>query len=326
VSSPRRFPVKLPARRAVVVLATSLLAAVPLAACGGSKTPSSASGSSSGSSSTASTSVGVKVAGKFGEKPTLTVPNTPAPTKLTTDVLTQGSGPAVTAGQSLIVNYLGQTWAPKDGKPNVFDNSFDKHQPFAFPLGKKAVIPGWDQALVGQKAGSRLLLTIPPDLAYGTTKDANQPLAGQTLLFVVDVLGGYDVNSTATGSATGGVPSGFPQVKSASGQVPTVTSVKGVKLGKTPQSALLIQGTGPVIDATKTLVVQLLQVDAKTGKPMQSTWSGAGPQPLSGTAALQAVTAFKGAHVGSRAVVLSPAPTSSDQQGVVVVVDVLSEF
>jgi peptidylprolyl isomerase len=319
--------VKLPARRGVVVLATSLLAAVSLAACGGgAKSPSNASASSSSSSATATTSVGVKVTGGFGVKPTLTVPNTPAPTKLTTDVLTQGTGPAVTAGQSLIVNYLGQTWAPKDGKPNVFDNSFDKHQPFAFPLGKKAVIAGWDQALVGQKAGSRLLLTIPPDLAYGTTKDANQPLAGQTLLFVVDVLGGYDVGSTATGSAAGPVPSGFPQVKSASGQVPSVTSVKGVKLGKTPQSALLIQGTGPVIDANKTLVVQLLQVDAKTGKPMQSTWSGPGPQPLAGSAALQAVTAFKGAHVGSRAVVLSPAPTSSDQQGVVVVVDVLSQF
>jgi hypothetical protein len=312
--------VKLFARRAV--LATSLLATVPLAACGGSKSPSGVSASSS----TANTTVGVKVTGGFGEKPTLTVPNTPAPTKLRTDVLTQGTGPAVASGQSLIVNYLGQTWSLKDGKPNVFDNSYDKHQPFAFVVGKKAVIAGWDQALVGQKAGSRLLLTIPPDLAYGTTKDASQPLAGQTLLFVVDVLGGYDVTSTATGSATSSLPRGFPQVKSVSGQVPSVTSVKGTKLGKTPQSALLIQGTGPVIDAKKTLVVQLLQVDAKTGKSMQSTWSGAGPQPLSGADALQAVTAFKGAHVGSRAVVLSPAPTSSNQQGVVVVVDVLGEL
>lgn len=312
-----------PARRGALVLATALFAAAALAACGaGSKSSSSASSSSSG----ATTSVGVKVTGGFGQKPTLTVPSTPAPTKLTTDVLAQGSGAAVTSGQSLIVNYLGQTWTPKDGKPNVFDNSYDKHQPFAFPLGKQAVIPGWDQALVGQKAGSRLLLTIPPNLAYGTTKDASQPLAGQTLLFVVDVIGGYNVNSTATGAPASTVPAGFPQVKSASGKVPTVTSVKGVKLGKTPQSALLIRGTGPAIDPKKTLVVQLLQVNAKTGKALQSTWSGAGPQPISGTDALQAVSAFKGASVGSRAVVLSPAPTSSSQQGVVVVVDVLGEF
>jgi peptidylprolyl isomerase len=315
--------VKLFARRRVVVLTTGLLATVSVAACSG---PSKSSSGASASSSTGTTRVGVKVTGQFGQKPTLTVPNTPAPTKLTTDVLTQGTGPAVASGQSLIVNYLGQTWAPKDGKPNVFDNSFDKHQPLAFVLGKKAVIPGWDQGLVGQKTGSRLLLTIPPDLAYGTNKDPSKPLAGQTLLFVVDVLGGYDVNSTATGAAASNVPSGFPQVKSASGQVPSVTSVKGVKLGKTPQSALLIQGTGPVIDAKKTLVVQLLQVDAKTGKPMQSTWSGAGPQPLPGADAVQVVTAFKGAHLGSRAVVLGPAPTSSAQQGVIVVVDVLSQF
>jgi peptidylprolyl isomerase len=277
----------------VVVLAASLLAAAALAACGGAPKSSS----SPSSSSAATTSVGVKVTGTFGQKPTLSVPGTPAPTKLTTDVLTQGTGPAVASGQSLIVNYLGQTWEPKDGKPNVFDNSYDKHQPFAFPLGKKAVISGWDQALVGQ-----------------------------TLLFVVDVIAGYDVNATATGTTAAAVPGGFPQVKSASGQVPSVTSVKGVKLTKTPQSALLIQGSGPVIDANKTLVVQLLQVDAKSGKALQSTWTGPGPQPLAAAAALQAVSAFKGAHVGSRAVVLSPAPTASNQQGVVVVVDVLGEF
>jgi peptidylprolyl isomerase len=306
----------------VVVLAASLLAAAALAACGGAPKSSS----SPSSSSAATTSVGVKVTGTFGQKPTLSVPGTPAPTKLTTDVLTQGTGPAVASGQSLIVNYLGQTWEPKDGKPNVFDNSYDKHQPFAFPLGKKAVISGWDQALVGQKAGSRVLLTIPPALGYGTTKNASQPLAGQTLLFVVDVIAGYDVNATATGTTAAAVPGGFPQVKSAPGEVPSVTSVKGVKLTKTPQSALLIQGSGPVIDANKTLVVQLLQVDAKSGKALQSTWTGPGPQPLAAAAALQAVSAFKGAHVGSRAVVLSPAPTASNQQGVVVVVDVLGEF
>ena len=174
---------------------------------------------------------------------------------------------------------------------------------------------GWDQALVGQKAGSRLLLTIPPALAYGAKEDETQPLAGHTLLFVVDVLGSYDANATAKGTPAGALPAGFPQVKSASGAVPSVTSVKGVKLAKDPQSALLLKGTGPAIDAKKNFVVQLVQADAKTGKTTQSTWSGVGPQVVSGSDLLQAASAFKNANVGSRAVVLGPQPTGRHDAG-----------
>jgi peptidylprolyl isomerase len=315
--------VKLSARRGAALVAASLLASVALAACGGPPSSSSSSGSSSGK---ATTSVGVGVTGGFGDKPTLTVPSTSAPAKLTTDVLTAGAGPAVASGQSVVVHYLGQTWDAKDGKPNVFDNSYDRKTPFATPIGKKAVIVGWDQALVGQKAGSRLLLTIPPALAYGAKEDASQPLAGHTLLFVVDVLGSYDANATAKGAPAGALPAGFPQVKSASGAVPSVTSVKGVKLAKDPQSALLLKGSGPAIDAKKNFVVQLVQADAKTGKTTQSTWGGAGPQIVSGSDLLQAATAFKNATVGSRAVVLGPQPTGTTTQGVVLIVDVLGEY
>jgi peptidylprolyl isomerase len=313
--------VKLSARRGAALVAASLLVPLALAAC--SKATSSSSGTSSGN---ATTSVGVGVTGGFGEKPTLTVPSTSAPAKLTTDVLAAGRGAPVTNGQSIVVNYLGQTWDAKDGKPNVFDNSYDRKTPFATPIGKKAVITGWDQALLGQKAGSRLLLTIPPALAYPAGDEAHKELAGKTLLFVIDVLGSYDANATAKGTPAGALPAGFPQVKSASGAVPIVTSVKGVKLAKDPKSALLLEGSGPAINAKKNFVVQLVQADAKTGKTTQSTWGGVGPQIVSGSDLLQAATAFKNANVGSRAVVLGPQPTGSTTQAVVLVVDVLGEY
>jgi peptidylprolyl isomerase len=313
--------VKLSAPRGVALVAASLLVPVVLTGCG--RGSSSSSGSSSGQ---ATTSVGVGVTGAFGEKPTLTIPSKPAPTKLSTDVLTAGTGAPVANGQSVVVNYLGQTWDAKDGKPNVFDNSYDRKQPFATPIGKKAVITGWDQALVGQKAGSRLLLTIPGPLAYPAGDTAHKDLAGKTLLFVVDLLGSYDANATAKGTAAGALPAGFPQVKSASGAVPSVTSVKGVTLAKNPQSALLLKGSGPVIDDKKNFVVQLVQADAKTGKTTQTTWGGVGPQVVAGSDLLKAATAFKNANVGSRAVVLGPKPTDATTQPVVLVVDVLGEY
>jgi peptidylprolyl isomerase len=307
-------------RRGALVLATGLLVAPALAACGGS--------SSSATSTAPSASNGVKVSGGFGEKPTVTVPATPPPTALKTDVLAGGSGAAVAAGQTIVVNYLGQTWEPKDGKANVFDNSYDKKAPVNFLIGKQQVIPGWDKSLVGQKAGSRVLLTVPPAEGYGTAKTADNPLSGQTLLFVVDVLGSYDATATATGSAAAALPAGFPAITSQPGKVPAVTSVKGVKPGKDAQSALLLKGTGAPIDESKNLLVQLLQVDAATGKSVRSTFGGEGPQIVGGKDVLGVVTALKGAKVGSRAVVVSPAPTKGqkDQKAIVVVLDVLGEY
>ena len=312
------------ARSAPLVLAAGLLVTPALAACSGSSSPK-ASGSASGSASTSSSS-GIKVTGAFGQKPTLTVPSGAAPTKLNSEVLSQGNGPAVASGQTIVVNYLGQTWEPKDGKPNVFDNSFDRKQPVNFLIGKGQVIPGWDKTLVGQKAGSRVLLTIPPAEGYG--KDSSSQLQKNTLLFVVDVLGSYDAGATASGSPARTVPPGFPAVTNESGKVPAVTSVKGVTPGKDAKSALLLKGSGAAIDESKFLALNLLQVNAKTGKTVRSTFGKEGPQLVSAKDVLSVVPTLKGANVGSRAVLITPAPAkgASGQQATVLVVDVLGEF
>ena len=310
-----------PARRTALVLAAGLLLTPAVAACGSSSSSSSASpsGSSSGSAS------GVKATGGFGEKPTLTVPGGTAPAKLGSEVLVQGNGAPVASGQTIVVNYLGQTWEPKDGKPNVFDNSYDRKQPASFPIGKGNVISGWDKTLVGQKAGSRVLLTIPPAEGYGN--DPSSALAKNTLLFVVDVLGSFDASATANGTAsTTALPAGFPKVTSESGKVPVVTSVQGVTPGKTAQSALLLQGGGAPIQEGKSLALNLLQVDAKTGKTLTSSFETGGPQLVGAAEVLQVVPSLKGAKVGSRAVLIPPAPTQKGQTAVVVVLDVLAEY
>jgi len=122
--------------------------------------------------------------GGFGEKPALTFPESPAPTELAALVLTRGDGDLVEAGQEIEVHYLGQAWAGR-----VFDNSYDRGSTISFPIGQGAVIAGWDEGLVGQQIGSRVLLSIPPHLGYG---DRGVPQAGirggDTLVFVVDIV------------------------------------------------------------------------------------------------------------------------------------------
>ena len=122
--------------------------------------------------------------GSFGEKPTLTFPETDAPSGLQVVVLTEGDGPAVTSGRNIVVHYLGQTWGG-----HVFDNSYDRGDTIAFPIGVGAVIGGWDKGLVGQSVGSRVLLSIPPEHGYGQRGVPQAGIGGtDTLVFVVDVV------------------------------------------------------------------------------------------------------------------------------------------
>ena len=123
--------------------------------------------------------------GSFGDKPTLAFPASPAPPELAVKVLAPGDGALVEAGDSIVVNYLGQTWGG-----HVFDNSYDRGSTISFPIGVGAVIGGWDAGLVGQAIGSRVLLSIPPHEGYGPRGVPQAGIRGtDTLVFVVDVVG-----------------------------------------------------------------------------------------------------------------------------------------
>src|SRR4051812_27903681 len=121
-------------------------------------------------------------------KPTITLPEGAAPTTLVVQPLIQGTGPAVTAGQTISVNYTGIIWP--GGKQ--FDSSWDNGGPASFTVGAGKVIPGWDEGLVGQNVGSQVLLVIPPDKGYGSAGQTDAGISGtDTIVFVVDILDAF---------------------------------------------------------------------------------------------------------------------------------------
>jgi len=125
------------------------------------------------------------VTGGFGEEPTLSFPTPQAPESLQVSILSHGDGRDVAAGETIVVNYHGQTWGG-----DVFDSSFRRGAPIDFPIGVGAVIGGWDKGLVGQAIGSRVLLSIPPEHGYGSRGVPQAGIGGgDTLVFVVDIIG-----------------------------------------------------------------------------------------------------------------------------------------
>jgi len=94
-----------------------------------------------------------------------------------------GTGTAAAAGDTVSVLYTGKF---DDG--TVFDaSSLHGNQPFPFTLGAGNVIQGWDLGLVGMKVGGTRDLTIPPELAYGTSGRGSIP-PNATLHFTVQLL------------------------------------------------------------------------------------------------------------------------------------------
>lgn len=102
-------------------------------------------------------------------------------TGLIIEDLTTGSGDAAQVGDTLSVHYTGLL---EDG--TQFDSSVGG-DPYEFVLGAGEVIPGWDQGLVGMQAGGTRKLTIPPDLAYGTSGSGPIP-PNATLIFEVELV------------------------------------------------------------------------------------------------------------------------------------------
>ncbi|WP_406115835.1 FKBP-type peptidyl-prolyl cis-trans isomerase [Streptomyces sp. NBC_01014] len=121
---------------------------------------------------------------------TIAVPKNDPPKKLVDKVLIEGKGATVKSGQTVYMQYSGAAWKANEGKSSatLFDSSWKSGQPFQTVIGTGAVIKGWDQGLVGKKVGSRVLLVIPPDLAYGDKAQSADLPAKSTLVFVVDIL------------------------------------------------------------------------------------------------------------------------------------------
>jgi len=102
-----------------------------------------------------------------------------------------GTGVAAALGKEVTVHYTGWLYDPKaaDKHGKKFDSSRDRGEPFAFKLGARQVISGWDMGVAGMKVGGQRTLIIPSDLGYGTRGAGGDIPPNATLVFDVELLG-----------------------------------------------------------------------------------------------------------------------------------------
>lgn len=118
-------------------------------------------------------------------KPDVTIPGGEPPDQLEVEDLAVGTGDEAATGSHVDVHYVGVSWS----SGRQFDASWDRRDTFSFRLGSGQVIAGWDQGVAGMKVGGRRRLTIPPELGYGARGAGSVIAPGETLVFVVDLVG-----------------------------------------------------------------------------------------------------------------------------------------
>ena len=93
-----------------------------------------------------------------------------------------GTGTEATPGRVVTVHYTGTLLNGKE-----FDSSRGR-EPYEFRLGAGQVIPGWDEGVKGMKVGGVRELTVPANMAYGSTGSGDAIPPNATLWFEVELL------------------------------------------------------------------------------------------------------------------------------------------
>jgi FKBP-type peptidyl-prolyl cis-trans isomerase len=317
-------------RRFLGLIVIPILASLALAGCGGSPnavtTPAPA----------VNANAKVTVTGAFGSTPVVNIPKLTASNKLTVKTVIQGTGPVLTKTDSLVANFVLYFWTGKTAalKANTF-------------LTNPAIVggqmlPGLEDALIGQKVGSRVLAIIPPALGYGTSGNSQLGVSGNTtLVFIIDVIKSYTANSSASGTTVSSGGNGLPRVSATPGQAPVATIPAG-----NPPTALevktLIKGTGPALAKGEYVIAQYVGYNWRTKQVFGSSWTSgqplgfifqdSTPQVIAGWD-----TGLAGQTVGSRVMLVIPpkdayGTTGASQAGIkgtdvlVYVVDILDAF
>ena len=299
-------------RTSRALLALTLSSTLLIAACGGDKSSTTTDVSTTDALASTADSETSDPADLIDE-PTVSLP-TEMPTELVITDITEGEGEAAVEGSTVYVYYVGVL--TQDGKR--FDGNYGG-DPFAVTLGSGAVIPGWEQGLIGIKSGGQRQLDIPSELAYGAAGSGDAIPPDSAISFIVD--------------AVAIVPPIDPA------DAPEIT-IEGAANVDALVSEDLVDGKGAEAKSGSNVLVHIIAFNAATGEELASTWGDPSPVALlleEGGSLPGLVEGIPGMKVGGRRQLTIPFADAFGTEGnssmklpastdLVVVIDLLSTF
>ncbi len=285
-------------RKTVALIASvTLIAALAACSSGGSTSAADCTPRAVAGSATKA----LNITGDFGTVPTVVIPSALTTSTTERQVITQGTGAAVAAGQTVNIDvalYDGST-----GKV-LQDSKFDRSATMAVTLSDTATLPGIVKALECLPVGTRVAAAISPADAFGATGNTQAGIAANTTIVLV-----ADIVSSALAKANGvsqPAQDGFPAVVLDANGVPGITIPKTTAPTE-EKIAVLKKGDGAVVAKGATVTVHYTGALWSDNSIFDSSWTRGTPAtfPLTGVVPGFA-QAIEGQTVGSQVIAVIP--------------------
>lgn len=252
----------------------------------------------------------VKVTGEYETVPEATFTAPLTSDKIETKVISEGSGPVFTGDQFVELDFMainGGSGAKLQS--TKFDGTDSGSQVIA-----SGQYPDFCHALSGVKAGSRIAVLFPPELAHKSEGNAESGIGkDDSVVYVIDVRKVY--LPYAIGEAQS-AQSGFPSVVRAENGTPGITQLK-TDAPNEFKLATLIKGAGEEVAQGDNITVHYSGF-VWGGEKFDSSWDRGQPaqfQLSEGQLIAGFIKALDGQTVGSQVIaVIPPAEGYGDQE------------
>jgi len=268
-------------------------------------------GDEEGGSSADTTLDSVQVEGEIGSAPEVSFDRQLDATETTTEVLIEGDGPELAAGDQVLTHL----WFGNGFTQEKAFSTYDAEKPELVTVDEQQLSPVFREGIEGQTVGSRVMVAAPASEAFGEQGNPQLGIGNEdTVLVVIDLLS--SVLEEPSGESAN-APSWAPELVEKDG-VPTGFDFRGIS-GPSDQlrSTELVRGDGAEVEKGQTIVVDYLGQVFGGKKPFDDSFS---QEPTSFQIGVGSVVpgwdkTLVGKKIGSRVVMAVPPEDGYGKQG-----------